>query len=108
MIAIMTTCTDIAWTQVTDTRVEGTLLMKPVTVGGLMVFQCRIWNMEEDYSFNIVRFYNDQIEPITSRNLYHDSPLQNRVFLSRRVFSDQTHVYVMTLVDISHNDEGEY
>ena len=99
---------DITWTQQTDTHVEANLLMKPVKVGGLMAFQCRIRNMKEEYSLNIFRFYDGRMEPITTRNVYQESSLHNRVFLSSRVFADRTHVYVLTLVDVSNSDQGEY
>ena len=73
-----------------------------------MAFQCRIWNMNEEYSLDIVRFYNGRIEKITSGNLYRDSSLKNRIYLSKRVFPDRTHVYVLTMLDISENDSGKY
>ena len=105
---IMCVCMDITWTQRTDTEVKVSLLMEPVIFGGLMAMECRIRNMEEEYSVNIVRLYNGRIEPITSRKVYLDSSLQNRVFLASRVFPDQTHVYVLTLIDMSYNDQGKY
>ena len=108
VVLIVTVCVDITWTQRTGTEVDASLLMEPVTLGGVMAFQCRIRNMREEYSVDFVRFHNGRIEPITSRTAYQESSLQNRVFLASRVFPDRTHVYVLTLVDVSYDDEGEY
>ena len=73
-----------------------------------MAIQCRIWNMQDGYTVNIFRFHNGRIEPITTRDTYIRSTLESRVFLSTRIFPDRTHVYVLTLVDVSYNDQGKY
>ena len=108
LITCMSACIDSTHAQRTDTEVEANLLFKPVTVGGLMSFQCQIWNMKEGYFVDIVRFYDGQIEKITSDKTYQVSSLQHRVFLANRVFSDRTHVYVLTLVEFAYGDQGEY
>ena len=99
---------DTAWTQRTDTEVHASLLISPVTIGGLIAFQCRIRNMREEYSVDIARFHDGRIEQITTDRVYHDSSLRNRVFLSTRVFPDRSRVFVVTLVDVSKTDQGEY
>ena len=91
-----------------DTVVEVTSLLKPLTNGGLMAIQCQIWNMQEGYTVDIFRFYNNRVDQITSGKSYLDSSLHDRVYLASRVFPDRTHVYVLTLVDVSYNDQGEY
>ena len=73
-----------------------------------MVIQCRVWNMQEGYKVNILRFHNGRIESITSEESYLRSSLESRVFLSTRNFPDRTHVYILTLVDVSYNDQGKY
>ena len=98
----------ISFSQEVDTLVEVTSLVNPITVGGLMAIQCRLWNMQERYIVNIFRVFNGRIEKITEGKSYLDSSLSNRVFLASRVFSDRTHVYVLTLVGITHDDQGEY
>ena len=90
VVLIMAASMDSTRTQRTDTEVKASLLFTPVTVGGLMTFQCQIWNMKEEYSVNIARFYNGRIEKITSDKTYHVSSLQNRAFLASRVFPDRT------------------
>ena len=105
-VVIMSALMDIVCTQQIDTEVEASLLMTPVTVGGIMAMQCRIRNMREEYSFNIDRFYNGRIEPVTSGNSYLDSSLKSRIFLARRVFPDRTNVIVLTLVDIQYNSNS--
>ena len=90
------------------TTVEVTSLSHPVTVGGILAISCEIWNMQEGYTVNIFREFDGNTEQITMDQTYAPSLLMQRVFVSKRMSSDGSAVYFMTVVDVTAQDKGEY
>ena len=64
--------------------------------------------MQDDYYLEIMRIYNGRAERIIAENIYAESTLWDRVYLSTRSFSDGSKVYFLTLVDVKQSDGGKY
>ena len=90
------------------TRVEVTVPVNPVTVGGILPIQCKISDIADDHRVKILRVTDDQTEEIASGLDYLSSSFGQRVFITERRMSGGILVYFMTVVDISTLDEGEY
>ena len=91
-----------------DTRVEVTVPIHQVTASGILAFQCKIWNLQDDNMVNILRVVNGRAEPITTGDGYIPSPVHDRVFLDLRTAQDESVVYFVTILDITDEDNGEY
>ena len=69
------------WSEATQTRVDLTSPVDPVTVGGVFALQCQVWNMKDSYKVNIFRVVNGDIEQLTSKGDYDSrSSLGQRAF----------------------------
>ena len=91
-----------------QTTVEITLPYRPIMVGGILAISCEINNMQAGYTVKIFREFNGDTEQISGEDTYYSSSLSQRVFISKRSLSGSSTVYFMTLVDVSHADQGEY
>ena len=91
-----------------DIRVEVTTPFNPVVVGGILPFQCQLWNMQDDYGVMIARRINGQVQRLSVDNLILDSPVTSRAFLAIRTFTGGTKVYFLTMLNVSPLDQGQY
>ena len=57
------------WSEATQTRVDLTSPVDPVTVGGVFALQCQVWNMKDSYKVNIFRVVNGDIEQLKLINI---------------------------------------
>ena len=102
-------CNSIVWPRTLGaTTIELASLSHPVAIGGILAITCEIRNMQEGYTVSFFREINGNTEQISTDQTYFPSMLWQRVFISKRVSSDGNTVYFMTLLDISHDDQGEY
>ena len=90
------------------TTVEVTVPVHPVKVGGILPIQCQIWNMEDGYTVRMFRVINGQTDHLTTEMIYFPSPLEQRVFVTKRSMPGGILVYFMTIIDASYDDQGEY
>ena len=88
--------------------VEVNVPMQPVTVGGVLAIECKIWNMEKDHTVKMFRATKAHTEQLTTGLFYVGSSLGNRIFLSKRIMPKGVTVFFATIVDISTSDQGEY
>ncbi|XP_072020151.1 uncharacterized protein [Amphiura filiformis] len=93
-----------------ETRVEVTIPVQPVINGGVLAIQCQVWKMQGTYTANFFRVLNEHTEQLTfvENQQYIQSSLGSRSFMATRSFSDGSFVLFLTLVDVSHSDQGEY
>ena len=91
-----------------QTTVEVTSPYRPITVGGILAISCEIRNMQAGCTVSFFREFNGDTEQISEDDTYFSSSLSQRVFISKRATSASTNIYFMTLVDVSHGDQGEY
>ena len=91
-----------------ETTVEILTHTTTITDGGILAIECKIQNMQDDYTVNIFRVHNDITEQLTTGSDYvSTSPLGQRAFLSQRTI-DGVVIYFLTIMDISVNEEAEY
>ena len=90
------------------TRVEVTVQVNPVMVGGILPIQCKISDIADDHRVKILRVTDDQTEEIASGLDYFSSSFGQRVFITERRMSGGILMYFMTIIDISMLDKGEY
>ena len=95
-------------TDINATTVEVTVPAQPVTVGGVLAIECKIWNMEKDHTVKIFRATKTHPEQLTLGSDYVTSSLGQRLFLSRRNIPGRISVFFVTIVDVSLLDQGEY
>ena len=91
-----------------QTTVEVTLPYRPITVGGILAISCEIRNIQAGYTVSFFREFNGNTDKISEDYTYYPSSLLQRIFISKRATSGSTTVYFMTLVDVSHDDQGQY
>ena len=94
--------------EIQATTVEVTVPMQPVTVGGVLAIQCKIWNMETDHQIRMYRVTKTHTEQLTLGLMYVESSLGQRMFLAVRNTPGGVPVYFTTIVDVSLLDQGEY
>ena len=97
-----------SWIETKATTVEVTVPVYPVKVGGILAFQCQITDMDSRHIVKIQRVINGQAEEITSDLKYLSTVLDQRVFVTKRTMTGRTHVYFMTIVDLTVLDTGTY
>ena len=93
------------------TRVEVSVPIFPVTVGGILPIQCQIQDMESNHIVKMFRVINGQTEELTNDIRYDSLTLGQRYFVTKRTMTMMTGtnmVYFMTIIDVSTFDEGEY
>ena len=88
-----------------EPRIEVTSLVHPVTVGGLIVIKCEIWNIQGDFIVSMFRVYNDDTVHITNGDIYMTT---RRMFLTNRSMNGGVHVFLWTIPDVMQNDKGSY
>ena len=90
-------------------KVDVTVPLQPVTVGGVLPIHCQISNMDHNSDFNVrmFRVTNGRTEVLTT-DIAYTSSLGNRVFVTRRSMPSGILVYFMTIIDITVLDHGEY
>ena len=91
-----------------ETRVEVTTPTNLVTVGGILVVQCQIWEIQDGDIVVIARTYDGGSEQISYGSNILDSSAKERVYLAIRRFPDGTVLYFLTLLNILSMDSGEY
>ena len=102
-------CHSIIGTQtIGRTTVEVTSLSHPAAVGGILAISCEIRNMQEEYTVSFYREFKDITEQISGGELYYPSALSQRVFISKGTSSTGNTIYLLTLVDVSYDDNGQY
>ena len=91
-------------------KVDVTVPLQPITVGGVLPIQCQISNMDHnsDFTVKMFRVTNGRTEELTTGIAYIPSSLGNRVFVTKRNMPRGIHVYFMTIIDITVLDHGEY
>ncbi len=88
-------------------RIEVTSI-NPVFVGGILVVQCRVWNIRTSDKVNFFHYVNGQPEQITLDNHYAETSIGDRSYLAKRTFTDGSRIFFLTVVDIKQSDEGKY
>ena len=91
-----------------ETRVQVTTPINPITVGGILPFQCQIWNMQDDYGVMIARRIDGQVQRVTMGNVILDSPVLSRVFLAVRSLTGGSKIYFLTMLNVTPLDQGQY
>ena len=109
-VLLYVVCSLFSWATSAKTRVEITSPAHPLTVGGILVIQCQVWQMQDGYMVDIFRVLdNGRTDQITVRGDYYSrSSLGERGFLAKRSFNDGSTVLFLTVVDILWSDQGSY
>ena len=94
--------------QVKTATVEVTVPVQPVTVGGILAIECKIWNMERDHTVKMFRATKTHTEQLTTGLFYVGSSLGQRIYLSKKIMPKGVTVFFATIVDVSMLDQGEY
>ena len=89
-------------------KVEVTVRVHPITIGGILAIECKIWNMENDHTVKMFRATKTHTEELTSGLIYMGSSLGQRIFLAKRNIPGGATVFFTTIIDISMLDQGEY
>ena len=69
-----------------NTRVEKTTPINPVSLGGVLPMNCRIWNVLKEYDVRLLRVHNGNTEQLTTGERYVQSSIIDRVFLAMRSY----------------------
>ena len=91
-----------------ETTVDVSTPINSVAVGGILVVQCQIWNIQNGDTVAIARTSEEGSEQISNSESITKSSVENRVYLSIRTFPDGSSVYFLTLLDASLEDTGNY
>ena len=91
-----------------ETTVEATTPVYPVTVDGILAFQCQVWNIQNGDTVMIARTLAEGSEQISSGLSIIESPVKDTVYLATRTLTDGSTLYFMTLLDVSLSYSGEY
>ena len=63
-----------------STKVEVSVPVHPVTVGGILAIQCKISDMDENHTVKMLRVTDESTEELTSGLRYSLPSLEHRVF----------------------------
>ena len=89
-----------------ETRLEVISHTNPVTVGGIVTFQCQIWNLQDTQTVLIFRTLDgERLDHIS----LDDKVLDERAYLAIRTFvNDGSVIYFLAIMDAALVDRGKY
>ena len=92
---------------VSPTRVELTTPVNPAKENAMLALHCQIWDLNDSQTVTIYRVIGGQTEDLTyGEDLL--ASVDDRVYLARRILSDGSVVYFLSIMGVNKKDQGQY